>query len=62
MYLKAIKKMMKATNKKGESYAAAKHFKNENEAMEWWLSDMSIEEWKKERDILLVQKQLKFFE
>ncbi len=42
MYLKAIKKARKGITKKGGEYAIKYHFHDEYDAMEWWLSDLSI--------------------
>lgn len=55
MYLKAIRVAMSEKKKNGEPYALSVHFKDEYEAMDWWLSNMSIKDWKNNKSI----KQLK---
>jgi len=59
MYLKAIRIAMSSKKKNGDSYAIGKHFTDEHDAMEWWLSELSIEVYKKRRRDLTKWKQLK---
>ncbi len=44
MYVKAIRKAREDTKNNGEEYAIKKHFHNEYEVMEWWLSGLSIKD------------------
>lgn len=55
MYLKAIRKAMKARRKNGTEYAISARFEDEYDVFEWWLSDLSIE------DYHLSKRQLKLF-
>jgi len=43
MYLKAIRKAREAKKKNGEYYAIRTNFKDEYEALEWWVSGLSTE-------------------
>jgi phosphoadenosine phosphosulfate reductase len=45
MYLKAIKKAREAKKKNGEYYAIRTRFADEYEALDWWTSGLSIEEY-----------------
>ena len=58
MYLKAIKKAMSETKLNGEPYALSIHFKDEHEAFDWWLSNLSIKDWKTNKSV----KQLKLWD
>jgi len=49
MYLKAIRIAQTKLNKKGEYYAIKKHFKNEEDAFNWWLSDKSIKDYQSDK-------------
>jgi len=57
MYLKAIRIAMSEKKQNGESYALSVHFKDEYEALDWWLSNLSIKDWKNNKSV----KQLKLW-
>lgn len=57
MYLKAIRIAMSQRKANGDPYALSIHFKDEYEAMDWWLSNLSIKNWKTSKTV----KQLKLW-
>ena len=46
MYLKAIRKARLAKKKNGQFYAIKTRFVDEYEALDWWISGLSIEKYK----------------
>ena len=56
-YIKAIRIAQTKLNKKGEYYAIKKHFKDEYDAFNWWMSNLSVSDYQKAKEAT----QLKLF-